>query len=268
MTNRQLARIHAALRVRLRLRQNDVAVAAGIGRGRVVKLEAAAIDQLKVGEVRRSFEALGARVELVASYRGAELNRLLDAVHAALVGAVVEILQSCGWVVRVEVTFSVRGEHGSIDILAWHPDELAVLVVEVKSEIPGVDPLLRPLDVKVRVAPTLARDQFGWHPRSISRIVVLPEDRTARRQVDRYSGVLRPALPARSRQIRTWLRRPSSGLAGIWFLTIDSPTITTRNPSAIRRVKRPRSSVPKPGGSADGLDIRLIDPHKVGHGDN
>lgn len=149
MTNRQLARLHSTLRVRLRLRQQDVAAAAGLNRGRVTKLEAGQIDELRVREVRSCFEALGARLDLVAGNRGAQLDRLLDELHAAILGAVVAILRSDGWEVRIEVSFAIGGERGSIDVVAWKAEERALLVVEVKSELPGIDPLLRPLDVKV-----------------------------------------------------------------------------------------------------------------------
>jgi hypothetical protein len=31
------------------------------------------------------------------------------------------MLRSDGWDVAVEVTFWIRGERGSIDVLGWHP---------------------------------------------------------------------------------------------------------------------------------------------------
>ncbi len=268
MTNRQLARIHAALRVRLRLRQSDVAASAGVGRWKVVELEAGSIDGLKVGEVRALFEALGATLQLTAFRRGADLDRLLDEVHASLSGAVVTALERLGWTVHLEVSFSVAGERGSIDILAWHQLEGSLLVVEIKSELPGIDRLLRPLDAKVRLAPAIARDRFGWKPVTVSRVVVLPEDSTARRQVGRHARLLDTSLPARSREVRRWLRRPTGTLAGIWFLSIDSSGVATRNPSAIHRVKRPVSRTVELGRRGDELDIRLIDPHRVGRADD
>ena len=67
VTNKQLPRLDAALRVKLRLRQTDVACAAGIGRWRVAKLEATDLERLTVGDVKRSFEALGARLELTGT---------------------------------------------------------------------------------------------------------------------------------------------------------------------------------------------------------
>jgi hypothetical protein len=268
VTNRQLARIHAAVRVRLRLRQQDVADAAGLKRWKVSTLESERIDQLTIDDLRRSFEALGARLELSVRYRGAELDRLLDEVHATLVGAVVGMLKALGWLVRVEVSYSVRGERGSIDVLAWHPADGALLVVEVKSEVPGVDPLLRPLDVKVRLAPVIAREQFNWRAASVSRLVLLPEDSTARRQVARHASVLDEALPARSREVRRWLRQPRGAMAGLWFLSLGDSASIVRNPSAVRRVQRPRSRTRGVPDRPAGADIRLIDPHNVGLVDN
>jgi hypothetical protein len=268
VTNSQVARAHAALRVKLRLRQRDVAQAAGIGRWKVVKLEAGEIDELKMGEVRRSFDALGASVSLVVSHRGASLDRLLDEVHAALLGAVVGVLQRLGWTVKLEVSFSIRGERGSIDALAWKAAERALLVVEVKSEMPGVDPLLRPLDIKVRLAAGIARQQFGWHSETVSRVIVFPEDRTARRQVERHATVLGEALPVRSRAVRTWLRNPVGVIAGLWFLSLGGSVDTARNPSSILKVQRPRPRSGRTARGSDVADLRLIDPHRVGQTDN
>lgn len=237
----------------------------------VSAIERHLIDDLRVGEARAVFAALDATLTLTAFREGAALDRLLDEVHARLVGEVVRILVAEGWIVHVEVTFSVDFERGSIDVLAWHPEESALLVVEVKSELPGIDPLLRPLEVKVRVAPRVALDRFGWEVVSVSRIVVMPEDRTARRHVDRHDSVLRAALPARSRQLRSWLRNPFGTVAGIWFLTTAAPARSMRNPSSIKRVRRPRAPGLHPqdvvsastGISPDDAR-RLIDPHNVG----
>jgi hypothetical protein len=247
MDGRQLGRAHRRLRLRARLRQVDVSSKSGIGRWKLVKLEAGEIDDLNVGEIERCFVALGADVRILATFRGAAIDRLLDEGHARLVGAVVEVLKRFGWSVEVEVSFSDYGDRGSIDILAWQPTFRALAVFEIKSEMGGVDLTLRPLDVKVRLAPKIAQ-RFGWvRPLAIARLLVLPEDRTARRDVARHAGVLDTALPSRARAIRSWLRKPSGPLAGIWFLSYVGSADTKRNPSASRRVRRsyPRSpSVP------------------------
>lgn len=267
MTNHQLARIHRALRLRAGLRQIDVAVRAGVGRWKLVDLEAAEIDSLSLGEIRRSFEALGGRLDLVASYRGAALDRLLDEVHARLVGRIVVLLRNLGWHVEVEVSFNVYGDRGSIDVLAWKEAERALLVIEIKSELGGLDGLLRPLDMKVRHAPTVARDRFGWDATIVSKLVVLPEERTARRALERHSAVFDGALPARAREVRRWLRQPIGPLAGLWFLSDVGTADTKRNPSAIRRVRvlRTRSDEGRP--TLERADLKAIDPHNVGGAD-
>jgi hypothetical protein len=239
MDGGRLARTHRAIRVRLKWRQEDVSVKAGVGRWKIVRLEAGEMGDLRLDELDRCFSALGARLKVTVDWRGAALDRLLDETHAQLVAAVLEVLHQFGWQSRVEVTFSEYGERGSIDILAWHPAERVLLVVEIKSEFAGIDPLLRPLNVKVRLAPNIAARDFGWRTtRSVSYIVVLPEDSTARRAVDRHARVFARALPARSREIRRWLRQPTDQLAGVWFLSAVGQANLKKNPSAIRRVRR------------------------------
>jgi hypothetical protein len=231
-------------------------------------LEAGEIDDLSIGEVDRCFASLGARLDLSAWWRGAALDRLLDEGHARLVGEVLRRLQSLGWEVRVEVSFSSFGERGSIDILAWHPAHRVLAVFEIKSELGGMDPLLRPLDVKARLAPQIAAREFGWRASGpVGRIVVLPEDRTVRRQVSRHADVLAAALPARSREIPRWLAKPSTPMAGIWFLTEVGRADTMRNPSATRRVRRPSPRSTGAPGRGRRSRESAIDPRKVGPAD-
>ncbi len=98
----------------------------------VSRLERGRIAAMAVGSVREIAQALDAEVLLVVRWRGGELDRLLDEGHATLVGRAVEILQSLGWETRSEVSYSVYGERGSIDVLAWHAPTRTLLVVEVK----------------------------------------------------------------------------------------------------------------------------------------
>ena len=245
--------MHRALRHRARLRQADVAAAAAIGRWKIVQLEAGRIGRLFLDDVDRSFGVLGALLKVEASWHGASGERLLDEGHARLVGQVVRLLRQLGWSVEVEVSFSEFGERGAIDIFAWHPAERALVVIEIKSELGSIDGLLRPLDVKVRLAPVIAAKRFGWRAASVSRIVVLPEDRTACRAVERHERVLSGALPARGREVRRWLRSPSAPIAGLWFLTNDGRTVSARNPSSVRRVHRHVSRSGEPTeGAGDG----------------
>jgi hypothetical protein len=53
----------------------------------------------------------------------------------------------------------------------------------------------------------------------VAGVLAFPESRTARRVADRHSATLAASLPARSREVRQWLRQPVGPLKGIWFLT-------------------------------------------------
>jgi hypothetical protein len=190
-------------------------------------------------DLERTVLALGARLDM-SIIGGPGFDRLLDEGHARLAALVASHLRRFGWAVEFEVTFSRMGERGSIDLLAWHAATRSLLVVEIKTELVSVEGLLRPLDVKVRVAGEIAA-RFGWRPLSVSRLVALPENSTARRTVARHADVLGAALPARSQEVRRWLATPAGVLRGMWFLSNADAAGITANPSSIRRVRAPKA---------------------------
>lgn len=180
--------------------------------------------RLAAGTLRRLFGALEARWEPTISWRGADLDRILDRAHAEIVVFVVELLERRGWIVRLEVTYSEFGERGSIDLLAWHEDVATALVVEVKSELVSVEATLRKLDEKVRLARSkLAAECFGSPPAHVGRLLVLPSSTTERRRVHATGGVLDGALPDRGDAVRAWLRRPLREMRGILFVADTNP---------------------------------------------
>jgi hypothetical protein len=131
---RELGRLARLIRHRARLRQVDVARAAGVGRWKVIDLEAGRLADLSFGEVEACLDCLDMGLVVRAVYRGAEADRLLDQRHADLVEAITTLLRTYGWEVRVEVSFAFYGERGSIDVVGWHAPSLTLLIVEVKSE--------------------------------------------------------------------------------------------------------------------------------------
>ena len=130
--------------------------------------------------------ALGASTDLLMRWRGEGLDRLLDEAHARLVEVVVRRLRSLGWEVAVEVSFSRGGERGSIDVLAFHPAERALVVIEVKSVTPDLQAMLVGIDRKARLGAAIARDR-GWFPNRVARILVLWNTRTNRRRVEAHA---------------------------------------------------------------------------------
>ena len=73
---------------------------AGVSQDVVSLAELGRIEDVSVRALRRHARALGAELRMELWFRGADLDRLLDEGHAALVGAVASRLASLGWEVR------------------------------------------------------------------------------------------------------------------------------------------------------------------------
>jgi DNA-binding XRE family transcriptional regulator len=207
--------------------QARLATAAKVPRWVVVAIEAGRGDRIPMWRLAAVAAALGARLSVRIQFQGEGLDRLRDRRHAALVEALVNRLRGEGWLVATEVSFNIYGERGSIDILALHPDSGALLVVEVKSVVPEIGGMLMTLDRKVRLAREVARKQLGWEATTVSRLLVLPEHRTARRRVAEHATTFETAFPARNVAIKRWLRAPSGAIAGLLFVP-DVQHVDTR----------------------------------------
>ncbi len=156
----------------------------------------------------------------------------------------ITLLQNDGWAVRPEVSYSEFGERGSIDILAFHPKAAALLVIEVKSVVPDLQEMLMRLDAKARLGPVVAK-RVDWTAASVSRLLVLPDDRTARRRVAQHAATFAVALPDRTMAIKRWLRSPVGAIAGVLFLS-DANQDGRGHPtegSGPGTARRPRSAV-------------------------
>lgn len=234
------------LRYQHRWRQQDLAERAGVSQGSISLMERGRLEGASLRAIRAVLEPFGARAWLDVRWRDGLLDRLLDEHHASLTGTVSGVLSGWSWEVAPEVSYAVYGERGSIDLLAWHAASSTLLVVEVKSELVSIEATLRKHDEKVRLGPRIAAERFGWTPRAVAGLVVLPDERTQRRRVERHDVVLRRALPIRGRAVRAWLQRPSGSMAGLWFVTPTNDARAGSGPDTRRRVQasRPRTSEP------------------------
>jgi transcriptional regulator with XRE-family HTH domain len=222
MNNRRFGDGVRALRQRRGWRQQDLADAAGISRSAVGRIEQGRADRLTVMQLDRVATALEARIDVRLLWQHEQLDRLIDAVHAELVELVVEELTGHGWMCAAEVTFSVYGERGSIDVLAFHEASGVVLVVEVKSSIPEIGNLLAPLDRKVRHASRVAADR-GWKARSVARLLVIAGGSTVWRRLDEHRATFEAAFPVRGHAVRRWIRAPERlpRWSGLWVPSLD-----------------------------------------------
>jgi hypothetical protein len=197
--------------------------------------------------MRRIFATLDARWEPTVSWRGGDIDRLLDEEHARIVGTISRRLVATGWEVVVEATYAEFGERGSIDVLGARRDRLTIVVVEVKSELTAIEATLRKLDEKVRIVRgSLGRARFDFRAEAVGRLLVLPSTNVARRRVDRSTDVLGIAFPSRGPRVRDWLREPSGDLAGILFVSNTNGSGDTHRrggPKRVRGVREPRSEL-------------------------
>ena len=225
-----------ALRLRRRWRQVDLAAAAGVSQSVVAMIELGRGRRLVIETYERIGAALDARVDVLLRWNGEAVDRLLDMNHAALVEAIALQLRVAGWEVRTEVSFNIRGERGSVDVLAWHAASRTVLVIEVKSVVPDVQATLFGLDRKSRLGRDIAAS-IGWTPLRIGRLLVVNGDRTSRRRVERHAATFAAALPDRLVRVRRWLRRPGDGdpIRGLIFVS------TTDGGTTRHRQSRPRA---------------------------
>jgi hypothetical protein len=221
----RLAQASVALRRHAAISQDR---AVGVGKSRYVPrlIEDGRAGELRLNDIRRYFAKLGGSVRISAWFEGATLDRLIDAEHAPVVDKAIEKVLAFGWSrVDPEVSFNEFGDRGSIDFFGAHEAARAVLVGEAKSAWGSMEETLRSLDVKVRLAPTIALKRFGWKPASVGVVLAFPESGPARRVATRFSATLFAAFPARNREIREWLRRPSGPLRGLWFLSVGRPGV-------------------------------------------
>ncbi len=164
---------------------------------------------------------------------------MLDQAHAGLVEQVVARLRTEGWLAEVEVSFAIRGERGSIDVLGFHETTGILLVAEVKSVVPDSQATLFGIDRKARLAPEIARAR-GWGCRAVARLLVVGDSTTSRRPIDALGATYRTAFPVRGRGVRWWLKRPDVPIAGLWFLPYTREVHARKATTGMQRVRRPR----------------------------
>jgi len=241
------------IRVRKRWRQQDLAERAKVSRWVVMRIERGRIANIPIGKIRAVAAALDARFDAIVRWQGGDLGRLVNARHAAMHESVARMFAAMdGWVAEPEVSFSIYGERGIIDVLAWHPTRRILLVIELKTEIVDVNELLGTLDRKRRLGAEVALER-GWDPLAIGCWVVVAESRTNRRAVASFATVLRAKLPTDGRGIRAWLAAPVGGVNALSFLPSVHDTHSGTATAPTRRVDRPqpklrRSSLRTNGG--------------------
>ena len=237
----RLGSVYRAIRVRKRWRQVDVARAAGVSQPMISRIERGQMRHVSVAAILRVAEALELRIDMVPRWRGGDLDRMLNAGHAALHQSVAELFRGTRWLLGPETTFAIYGERGVIDVLAFHPPRSALLVIELKTDIVDVQALMSAVDRYRRLAPRIARER-GWEVRSVGVWAAVRDTKTNRRRVAEHADVLRAAFPSDGRSMRRWLREPNGPLAALSFIPDVSARPGSAASSGVRRVRRRRAA--------------------------
>jgi transcriptional regulator with XRE-family HTH domain len=209
----QLGTALRAVRLRHGWTQDRVATASGTSATVVSRIERGRVEAVSLPALRRIAVTLDVRLDIVPRWRGGELYRMLNRRHARLEEAFSAHLHTIpGWTLRPEVSFSILGERGVIDVLGWYPARAMLLIVELKTELVDVMDLMATMDRRRRLGTRIAAD-LGWQPVAVSSLVLLAESRTNRRRLADHRTVLRAAFPADGRRLASWLADPREAIA-------------------------------------------------------
>ena len=244
MDDVRLGSLFRAIRIRRGWRQADLAVRTSVSRGFISLVERGHLATVSLRALRRVAVALEVSLDVVPRWRGGDAARILQAGHAALHESIAQHLDAVGgWEHAPEVSFSIFGERGVIDILAFHRESASLLVIELKTEVVDVEDLLVTMDRRRRLAKAIAAER-GWAGTSVSGWVVIAESDMNRRLLRQYAATLRAAFPGDGRAVRAWLRRPASRVLALstWAnANADGANQRIAPRKRVRRTLRPES---------------------------
>jgi transcriptional regulator with XRE-family HTH domain len=230
-----------AVRVKRAWRQLDVALRAGVLRGLVSDIERGHLDGVTFGALRAVASALEIRVDVLACWRAGELDRLLNAGHSAMHEATAAFFADLdSWLLAPEISFSIYGERGVIDIVAWHAETRTLLVIELKTEIVDVQDLVGTVDRKRRLVAQVVRER-GWIPAVLASWVIVAEGSTNRRRVAAHRRMLRAEFPTDGPAVRRWVRDPQGPVDALSFMSFASQDHTRRSQTPRKRIRPPTS---------------------------
>lgn len=242
MDDQRIGRVIVILRQRRGWRQADLAAKSGVSQSAISDIERGRTDRYTLCTVRTLLRAMDGTAVLDVTWGGrGDLDRLLDADHARLVQVWTNAHRKAGWDVWNEASYSIYGERGRIDQLAFHAPTGVLEVTEAKTGIWDVQDTLGRLDAKVRLAPTVAAER-GWRIRRVVGALVIADGRTVRRRVAEHQ-VLFARYEVRGRAAHAFVRDPRRAAEGLLvFVPLPLTNHGGLRRAGQRRVRRPSQS--------------------------
>ncbi len=196
MRDLEIGRLLRMLRIRRGWRLRDVADRCGLSPATIGRTELGSIASVRV--LRTHAAALDLRAEWRVVGRVADVARLLDEEHAAIVETLAAAFRQGAWRVEAEVSYSEYGERGRVDLLAFDPRGSVLAVVEAKTELADLQALFGSLSVKARLAATLGR-RMDWRAARVVSVLAVAATAANRSIVGALPALFSPFE-------RRWLR--------------------------------------------------------------
>ena len=217
--DQQIGAAIRTIRQRRRWRQRDLAAKANVSRSTLGRIERGTLSTVPLGTIRKVARALDARIDTYVRWQGGDLSRMVNSRHAAMHEAVARIFaELSGWIAEPEVSFSVYGERGVIDAVAWHPSYPVPAGGRAQDRARGHQRAHGHARPKAPARRGDRARQRRWDPARTSAWVVVADSRTNRRTLSNHAAALRSKLPADGRTIRAWLRQPVGAVNALSFL--------------------------------------------------
>ncbi len=244
MDDARIGRVIRLLRQRRGWRLVELAARAGLSKSAISDIERGAVSRYTLDATRRLLAALHASAELFVNWGGSgDLDRLVDADHAALVERWADLHRRAGWEIWPEASYSVYGERGRIDLLCYHPPTGVLEVAECKTAIWNVQDTIGRLDAKVRLAPVIAQSR-SWDVRRVVPALVIADGRTARRRVATFSHIFE-RYSTRGWAAKAFVRDPSRPVSALLaFQILPRSNHGHLRRAHLRRVRRTDPSAP------------------------
>jgi transcriptional regulator with XRE-family HTH domain len=201
--------------------QRELAIRLGTYHVAVVRIEAGPRSATDLRLASAAFELLGIRMTVDSATLGLVGRReQRDFVHARCASHVNGHLASDRWDVRLEVEVGSGRYRGWIDVLAFRPNDRALLCLEIKTQLDDIGRIQRTLGWYQREA-WAAASTLGWRPRTASAalLVLSTTENDARIRANR--DLLREAFPTRAADLADWVRTPTEGALPPGLAMID-----------------------------------------------
>jgi transcriptional regulator with XRE-family HTH domain len=236
------ARLCRDTRTMLDITQQELAVAVGISRSHVAGIETGRVNP-SLDLVWRIADRLGIEVAIVGhapvvlGRRGGQ-----DIVHARCSGYVEGRLLGAGWSVDREVELVTEHTHGWIDLLAFEPKSMRLVIIEIKTRLDDMGAVERQVGWYERNAMRVAHSR-GWHPTRVLSWLLLLASEEVEQTIFVHRQVLGRSFPGRAATMRGVVVEPRGGIHGR-SLALINPSSRRREWLVPSRVDGRRSRAP------------------------